>query len=43
MNLDEVISFVRARPRPLAFYIFTASRETERRLLDSWFFRRRLH
>ena len=34
-TLDEVISFVCARPRPLAFYIFTASRETERRLLDS--------
>ena len=34
-SLDEVISFVRARPRPLAFYIFTASRETERKLLDS--------
>ena len=34
-SLDEVISFVRARPRPLAFYIFTADRETERKLLDS--------
>ena len=37
-SLDEVISFVRARPRPLAFYIFTASKETERKLLDSCFF-----
>ena len=34
-SLDEVISFVRARPRPLAFYIFTSSKETERKLLDS--------
>ena len=34
-TLEEVVSFVRARPRPLAFYIFTASKETERKLLDS--------
>ena len=34
-SLDEVISFVRALYVYLFFYIFTASRETERRLLDS--------
>ncbi len=34
-SLDEAIAFVRARPRPLAFYIFTASKETEKRLLDT--------
>lgn len=33
--LDEVIAFVRARPKPLAFYLFTKERSTERRLLDS--------
>lgn len=34
-SLDEAIAFVRARPRPLAFYIFTSRQETEKRLLDS--------
>ena len=34
-TLSEVISFVNGRPKPLAFYIFTADKAAERRLLDS--------
>ena len=31
-SLDEAIAFVRARPRPLALYLFTSDRRTERRV-----------
>ena len=34
-TLSEVISFVNSRPKPLAFYKFTADKAAERRLLDS--------
>jgi len=34
-KLDEVIDFVRARPKPLAFYLFTASRAAEEKILNS--------
>ena len=34
-SLDEVISFVRPRPRPLAFYLFTSRRETKQKILNS--------
>jgi acyl-CoA reductase-like NAD-dependent aldehyde dehydrogenase len=34
-SLDEAMSWIRARPSPLAIYLFTRSRETERRFLDS--------
>ncbi|MEA4966405.1 MAG: aldehyde dehydrogenase [Oscillospiraceae bacterium] len=34
-SLNEVITFVRSRPKPLAFYLFTGDRETERRILNS--------
>ena len=34
-TLSEVISFVNSRPKPLAFYLFTADKAAERRLLDS--------
>ena len=33
--LDEAIEFIRARPKPLALYLFTADRTAERRVLDS--------
>ena len=33
-SIDEAISFVRARPRPLALYLFTSSKATERKVLD---------
>ncbi|MEA5050476.1 MAG: aldehyde dehydrogenase [Oscillospiraceae bacterium] len=33
-TLDEAIGFVRGREKPLALYLFTADRETERRVLD---------
>lgn len=33
-SVDEAISFVTARPRPLALYLFTESKDTERRVLD---------
>lgn len=33
-SIDDAIAFVRARPRPLALYLFTSSAETERRVLD---------
>ena len=31
-SLDQAIAFVRARPRPLALYLFTSDRTTERRV-----------
>jgi aldehyde dehydrogenase (NAD+) len=34
-ELSEAIDFVRSRPRPLALYLFTASREVEQRVLDT--------
>ncbi|NCC69312.1 MAG: aldehyde dehydrogenase, partial [Clostridia bacterium] len=34
-ELGEVIEFVRERPKPLALYLFTKSRDTEQRVLDS--------
>lgn len=33
-SVDEAIDFVNERPRPLALYVFTESREVERRVLD---------
>jgi coniferyl-aldehyde dehydrogenase len=33
-NLDEAISFVTSRDRPLALYCFTSNRENRRRVLD---------
>ena len=33
-SLEEAISFVRERPRPLALYLFTSSREAERRVFS---------
>ena len=34
-ELDEAISFVRARPKPLALYLFTTDKWVERRVLDT--------
>lgn len=34
-DLRECIDFITVRPRPLALYLFTQSRETERRVLDA--------
>jgi len=34
-DLSEAVDFVRERPRPLALYLFTKSRDTEKRVLDS--------
>ena len=34
-TLDEAIDFVRARPRPLALYLFTSRRDVEDRVLDT--------
>jgi acyl-CoA reductase-like NAD-dependent aldehyde dehydrogenase len=34
-SLDEAVSWIQERPSPLAVYLFTRSREAERRLLDS--------
>lgn len=34
-SLDEAISFIQKRPKPLALYLFTNNREAERRVLDS--------
>lgn len=34
-DLSEAVSFVRERPRPLALYLFTKSREAEKQILDS--------
>lgn len=33
-SVDDAIAFVKARPRPLALYLFTGSRATEREVLD---------
>ncbi len=33
-DIDAAIDFVRARPRPLALYLFSESRDTERHVLD---------
>ena len=33
-SIDEAISFIKARPRPLALYLFTSSGDTERKVLD---------
>ncbi len=33
-SIDDAIDFIQARPRPLALYLFSASRDTERRVLD---------
>ena len=33
-SVDEAIAFVKARPRPLALYLFTKNRDTERKILD---------
>jgi len=34
-DLEECIRFIRSRPKPLALYLFTRSRETEHRVLDT--------
>jgi len=34
-ELGECIRFIRSRPKPLALYLFTQSRETEKRILDT--------
>ena len=34
-RLDEAIAFIRSREKPLALYLFTSDRQTERRVLDS--------
>ncbi len=34
-SLEECIGFIRERPKPLALYLFTQDRETERRVLGS--------
>ena len=34
-ELDKVIDFVRRRPKPLAFYLFTASKAVEDKILGS--------
>ncbi len=34
-NLDDAIQFIQARPKPLALYLFTKNRQTERRVLDA--------
>lgn len=41
--IDQVIAFITSRPKPLAFYLFTSSRATEKRFLSSCSLRRRLH
>ena len=33
-SIDEAVAFVKARPRPLALYLFTSSGATERTVLD---------
>ncbi len=33
-QLEEAVDFINARPRPLALYLFTGSRQTERLFLD---------
>ncbi|HWQ57505.1 MAG TPA: aldehyde dehydrogenase family protein, partial [Clostridia bacterium] len=34
-KLEECIEFIRARPKPLALYLFTTSRETEEGVLNA--------
>lgn len=34
-SLDQCVDFIRARPRPLALYLFTASKGAERKILNS--------
>lgn len=34
-ELEECITFIRSRPRPLALYLFTENRMTERKILDT--------
>lgn len=34
-DLEDCISFIRSRPRPLALYLFTSSAETEKRVLNT--------
>jgi aldehyde dehydrogenase (NAD+) len=34
-SLDECISFIRRRPKPLALYLFTQNKAAERKVLDS--------
>lgn len=34
-SLDEAIAFVRARPKPLAFYLFTADKAAEKKIRNS--------
>ena len=34
-RLDEAIAFIRSREKPLALYLFTSDRQTERRVLDA--------
>lgn len=34
-NLDEVISFVRNRPKPLALYYFTTNKQNEERIINT--------
>ena len=33
-SIDDAIAFIKARPRPLALYLFTSSAQTERTVLD---------
>ncbi|CAN5655783.1 aldehyde dehydrogenase family protein [soil metagenome] len=33
-SIDDAIDFVQARPRPLALYLFSGSRDTERKVLE---------
>lgn len=33
-SVDDAIAFIAARPRPLALYLFTESKDTQRRVLD---------
>ncbi|QXC59978.1 aldehyde dehydrogenase family protein [Aquihabitans sp. G128] len=33
-SVDDAIAFVQARPRPLALYLFSSSRDTERQVLE---------
>lgn len=34
-ELDEAITFIKARPKPLALYLFTSDQKAERRVLDT--------
>lgn len=34
-SLDEAVEFIRNRPKPLALYLFTANKETERHIMGS--------